>query len=125
VRQGLNNTSTRPCTPAIPPQLQSTWDNNIAQNWQPGGQNENWHLAAFTAPAVEHGKAIDLGQAEIEDHRVVILGSAQIVAILAVGGEIDRIAGAFEGRAKLPSQVRLVFDDQDTHSLIPLEFALG
>ena len=38
------------------------------------GQHQHRHLAAFLAPAVEHGQPIDLGQAQIEDHGVVILG---------------------------------------------------
>ena len=76
-------------------------------------------FAAFLAPAVEHGQAVDLGQAEIEDHRVVIFGRAEIMAVLAVGGEVDRIAGAFERRAQLAPEIGFVFDDQNAHCMLP------
>ena len=41
------------------------------------------------------------------------------MAVLAVGGEVDGIAGALQGRAQLAAEVGFVFDDQDPH-LIPL-----
>ena len=72
-------------------------------------------LRAFLAPAVEHGEAVDLGQAEVEDHRVVAFGRAEIVAVLAVGGEVDGIARAFERRAQLAPEIGFVFDDQNAH----------
>ena len=72
--------------------------------------------AAFLAPAVEHGQAVDFGQPEIEDHRVIALGRAEVMAVLAVGGEIDGIAGAFERRAQLAPEIGFVFDDQNAHS---------
>ena len=37
------------------------------------------------------------------------------MAVLAVGGEVDRIARALERRAQLPPEIGLVFNDQDTH----------
>ena len=72
-------------------------------------------LRAFLAPAVEHGQAIDLGQAEIEDDRVIVFGRAEIMAVLAVGGEIDGIARAFQRRAQLAAEIGFVFDDQNAH----------
>ena len=83
------------------------------------GQHQHRHLAAFLAPAVEHGEPVDLGQAEIEDHRVIAFGRAEIMAVLAVGGEVDGIARAFERRAQLPAEIGFVFDDQDAHSMLP------
>ena len=82
-------------------------------------------LDAFLAPAVEHGQAVDLGQAEIEHHRVIAFGRAEIMAVLAVGGEIDRIAGAFERRAQLAPEVGFVFDDQYAHSVGSLKHITG
>ena len=35
--------------------------------------------------------------------------------VLAVGGEVDRIARAFERRAQLAAEIGLIFDDQDPH----------
>ena len=46
-------------------------------------------------------------------------GRAQIMAVLAVGGEIDRIARAFERRPQLAAQIGLVLDDQHPH-VVPL-----
>ena len=83
------------------------------------GQHQHRHLAPFLAPAVEHGQAVDLGQAEIEDHRVIAFGRAEIMAVLAVGGEVDGIAGAFERRAQLAPEIGFVFDDQNAHSCPP------
>ena len=68
-----------------------------------------------TSPAVEHGQSVHLGQAEIEDDRIIGLGRAEIMAVLAIGGEIDRITGAFEGGAQLAAQIGFVLDDQDPH----------
>ena len=76
-------------------------------------------LRAFLAPAVEHGQPVDLGQAEVEDDRVVVFGRAEIMAVLAVGGEIDGIAGAFERRAQLAPEIGFVLDDQNAHAMLP------
>jgi hypothetical protein len=37
------------------------------------------------------------------------------MTVLAVSGEVDGIAGPFEGRAQLSTEVRFVFDDQNAH----------
>ena len=39
------------------------------------------------------------------------------MAVLAVGGEVDRIAGAFERRAQLAPEIGFVLDDQDAHAV--------
>ena len=41
------------------------------------------------------------------------------MAVLAVGGEIDRIAGAFERRAQLAPEIGFVLDDQNAHAMLP------
>ena len=41
------------------------------------------------------------------------------MAVLAVGGEIDRIARAFERGPQLPAQIGFVLDDQDPHGSFP------
>ena len=61
------------------------------------------------------GYAIDLREAEIEDHGVIIFGRAEIMAVLAIGREVDRIARALERRAQLATEIGFVFDDQNTH----------
>src|SRR6185295_12249237 len=76
-------------------------------------------LAALLAPAVENGEPVDFRKPEIEDHRVVIFGRAEIMAVLAVRGEIDGITRAFQRRAQLPPEIGFVFDDQHTHLASP------
>jgi hypothetical protein len=51
------------------------------------------------------------GSPKVEDDRVVLLGLAEKVGALAVGGAVDRIAGVAKRRFELPRQQRLVFDD--------------
>ena len=41
------------------------------------------------------------------------------MAVLAVGREIDGIAGALERRAELAPEIGFVFDDQNAHSMLP------
>ena len=79
------------------------------------GEHEDGHVLAFLAPLVEHGEPVHLGQAEIEDDGVIGFVGAEEMTVLAIGGEIDRIARAFERRAELPPQIGFVFDDQDAH----------
>jgi hypothetical protein len=73
-----------------------------------GGEDEHRHGNPRVAPAAE---PIDLRQPEVEDDRVVLLGLAEKVGALAVGGAVDRIAGVAKRRFELPRQQRLVFDD--------------
>ena len=59
--------------------------------------------------------AVHLRQAEVEHHGIVGLGVAEEVALLAVGGEVDRIAGIAQAVVQLPRQIGIVFDHQDPH----------
>ncbi len=63
-------------------------------------------------PALQHRDAVDLGQAEVEDDRVIGLGLAQELRLLAVGGVVDRIVGVGQGALQLARQVGIVFDQQ-------------
>src|SRR3546814_19649137 len=58
---------------------------------------------------------VDLGKPEIEDRRIIILGRAEKMAILAIGREIDGIARPLERRFELRPQRGLVFDNQYSH----------
>ena len=40
------------------------------------------------------------------------------MAVLAIGGEVDGIAGAFKRGAKLATQIRFVLNDQNPQSVI-------
>ena len=81
-------------------------------------QHQHRHREAGVAPLPQHREAVDLRQAEVEDHRVVALGSSQELAALAVGGVIHGIARLAQRAAKLLSQLEFVFDDQDAHALL-------
>ena len=77
-----------------------------------GGENENGRIAPVIAPAAQHGDAVDLRQAEIEDDGIVRLGVAEMVRFLAVGGVIDGIAGIGQRLCQLPCQIGIVLGNQ-------------
>src|SRR5690606_34768134 len=66
------------------------------------------------------GQPVDLGQAEVEDRRVVVFGRAEEMAVLAVGGQIHRVAGLLQRALELLAKRRLVLDDKDAHLRKPL-----
>lgn len=74
------------------------------------GQDQHRHGHALAPPALQHRHAVDLGQAEIQDHRVVGFGLAQELGLLAVCRMVHRIAGVAERRLELARQVRIVLD---------------
>src|SRR3546814_11364516 len=76
------------------------------------GEHQHGHRALLLAPAVEHRQPVDLGQAEVEYHGVIGFGRAQEMPFLAIGGEVDRIARAFERVLELLAQAGLILDDQ-------------
>ena len=78
------------------------------------GENQHRHGAAGAAPGLQHRDAIHFGQADIEDHRVIGLGLAEIVALLAVEGAVDHIAGVGQRRGELPVEVGIVLDHEET-----------
>jgi hypothetical protein len=63
-----------------------------------GGQHEHRHRQAGFAPLLEDREAIDLRQPQVEDHRVVSLGSSQELATLAVGGAITAYPASLSAR---------------------------
>jgi hypothetical protein len=79
------------------------------------GQDQDGSSLAVAAPALQHRDAVDLGQAQVEDHRVVRLGVAKEMRLLAVGGVVDGVVGVGQGLFQLPRQVRIVFRQQDPH----------
>ena len=72
-------------------------------------------LAALAAPGGEHGDAVDLRQAEIEDDGVVGLGLAEELPLLAVEGGVDRVARLFEGGHDLLIEGSVVLDNEKAH----------
>lgn len=79
-------------------------------------QHEHRHRQSGFTPLLEHGEAVDLRQAEVENDRVVALGSSQELAPLAVRRVIDGIARPTQRGAKLLCQQDFVFDEQDPHA---------
>src|SRR5207237_4974917 len=63
---------------------------------------------------------VHLGQPDVEDHRVIGFGFAEIVAFFAVEGAIDHIAGVGQRGRELPVEVGIVLDDEEAHIYSPL-----
>ena len=83
------------------------------------GQQQHRHGAAGAAPGFQHRNAVHLRQADIEHDRVVGLGLAEIVALLAVEGAVDHIAGLGQRRRKLAVQIGIVLDNEEPHGDSP------
>ena len=78
-------------------------------------EHEHWHHQARRAPPAEQRQAVDSGQAEIEQDGVVLFGPGEEIGALAVGRDVDGVAGAGQGGAEVLRQPRLVLDDQQSH----------
>ncbi len=72
-------------------------------------------MRAGLAPFLEHAHAVHLGQAEIEDHRVVRFGVAEEMAFLAIAGRIDHIARIAQRALQQALQIVIVFDQKNAH----------
>ncbi len=83
------------------------------------GQDQDRHGLAVLAPFLEHAHAVELGQAEVEDHRVVRLGVAEEMAFLAVGRGVDHIAGIAQRLLQEALEILVVFNKQKSHCGLP------
>jgi len=72
-------------------------------------------MVALAPPAFENADPVHLRQADVENHRIVGLGIAEKVSLLAVEGAVHHVAGALEGLVELAVEVRVVLDDQEAH----------
>jgi len=88
-------------------------------------QNENRQLPAIGAPGAQHLRAGDFRQAEIEDGGIVEFGVAQMLAILAVGGDIDGEILVAQRAGDFTRQQSIVFDQQYLHRGTGLPAARG
>src|SRR5262245_42886857 len=79
-----------------------------------GGENEHRHGATGAAPGLEHRDAVHLGQADVEDDRVIGLALAEKVALLAVVGAIHHVARVRERGRELPVEIGIVLDHEET-----------
>ena len=65
--------------------------------------------------ALSTDDAVDLRQAEVEDHGVVGLGLAEELAFLAVESRVDRVARMLQRGDDLAVEVLVVLDDEQAH----------
>ena len=72
-------------------------------------------LDAGAAPFLQHGDAVRLRQAHVEDDRVVGFTLAEIGALFAVEGLVGDVAGLLERADHLPVDVPVILDDEQTH----------
>src|SRR5215510_5881768 len=85
-----------------------------------GGQDDDGHVAAGTAPLLEHADAVDLGQTGVKNDDVVGLGLAEKEALLAVEGGIDGVTGIGQRRNQLAIEIAVIFEDQYAHDCLTL-----
>ena len=78
------------------------------------GEDEHRHGAPGAPPGFQHRDAVHLGQADVEDDGVVGLGLAEEVALLAVEGAIDHVAGVGQRGGELTVEIGIVLDDEET-----------
>ena len=76
------------------------------------GQHQHRHGAAVAPPGFQHRDAVHLGQADVEDDGVVGLGLAEIMALLAVEGAVDDVAGVGQRGRELAVEIGVVLDDE-------------
>ena len=82
------------------------------------GQHEHRHGAAGAAPGFQDRDAVHLRQADIENDRVVGFGLAEIMALLAVEGAIDDIAGVGQRGGELAVEIGVVLDHEEAQGII-------
>ncbi|MNJ36677.1 hypothetical protein D3C77_314740 [compost metagenome] len=80
-----------------------------------GGEEQHRHLTASCAYGLENLPAIAAGQHHIEDQQVVVAGQGQVLAGIAVGGQLRGKACFTEALAQVLAGLGLVFDDQQFH----------
>ena len=68
---------------------------------------------------LEDGDAVELRQADVEDHDIVRLGVPEEMAFLAVDGGIDGVARVRQGRDQLAIEIAIILDDQGAHGSLP------
>ena len=82
------------------------------------GEHQHRHGAPGATPGFQHRDAVHFRQADIEDHGVVGLGLAEIMALLAVEGAIDDIAGVGQRGGELAVEVGIVLDHEEAQGIL-------
>lgn len=75
------------------------------------GQNEHRRDDACLAPAAEQGETVYLGQTQVENHSIVLLGVSEEISLLAVGGAIDGVSALAKRIRQLAGQPWFVLND--------------
>src|SRR3954453_7903567 len=79
-----------------------------------GGEHQDGHGPACPTPSFQNRDAVHLGQADIQNDRVIRLDFAEVMPFLAVEGAIDDVAGIAQSGRKLPVKVGIVLDHEQT-----------
>ncbi len=82
------------------------------------GQHHHRQGGLFGAHLLQHGQAVDQGQAEIEHADVEILLQQQVLGDRAVGGDFDLEAAGFQAGGERIGQDGVVFGEQEFHRAI-------
>src|SRR6185436_6622547 len=84
---------------------------------QPIARGEDQHRGRILLfpQGPQHGQAVQLGQHDVEDDRVIRVGLRVPEALLAVGGAIHRIAGLAQSLGHRASQRFVIFDEEHAH----------
>jgi hypothetical protein len=85
-----------------------------------GGKHEHRHRAPGPPPGLQHRNAVHPRQADIEDHRVIGLRLAEVMAFLAVESPVDDVAGVGQRGGELAVEVGVVLDDEEAQGGSPL-----
>jgi len=78
-------------------------------------EEEDGHPAACRPKAPAHGKAIEIRQHHVEEHRVVGLLAGEPQPTLASHLDVDDVALLLKAAAEEGGHVEVVFDDEDSH----------
>ena len=80
------------------------------------GEHQDRRPDVVLAKALAGLEAVDPGQHDVEDDRVVGCRSRHPERVLAGLGEVDCVAVLLQALAQQPAQLQLVLDDQDPHA---------
>ena len=81
-------------------------------------KHEHWHGAAAATPGFQDRDAIHFRQTDIKNDRVVRLGLAEKVALLAIESAVDDITRVGQRSGKLAIEVGIVLDHEEAQGII-------
>ena len=80
------------------------------------GQDQHRHQPSVAAPCLQHRDAVHLGQADVEHDRIIGFAVAEEVALLAIEGAVDHVAGIAQRRGELTIEIGIVFNDEEAQA---------